>query len=61
MSTVNEIEAKVRQLPRQEALALMDWLSVYLEDQAVLNPEFVASIGRGQLDLQDDRVRVRQP
>jgi len=61
MSRVEEIEAEVRQLPAQEALELMDWLSDYLEDQAKLNPDFVASIERGQSDLREGRVRVRQP
>jgi hypothetical protein len=51
----------VRQPPTEEALALMDWLSDYLEDQAKLNPEFVASIERGQSDLREGRVRVCQP
>ena len=58
MSAIKEIEAKVRQLPAEEALELMDWLSDYLENQAELNPEFVASIERGQSDLRDGRVRV---
>ncbi|MGA2657466.1 MAG: hypothetical protein ABSH34_08080 [Verrucomicrobiota bacterium] len=61
MNRVEEIEAEVRQLPAQEALELMDWLSDYLEDQAKLNPDFVASIERGQSDLREGRVRVRQP
>ena len=61
MSRVEEIEAEVRQLPAQEALELMDWLSDYLEDQAKLNPDFVASIERGQSDLREGRVRVRHP
>jgi hypothetical protein len=61
VNRVEEIEAEVRQLPAQEALELMDWLSDYLEDQAKLNPDFVASIERGQSDLREGRVRVRQP
>ena len=61
MSTVKEIQAEVRRLPAEEALELMDWLSEYLENQAELDPEFVASIERGQSDLRDGRVRVRQP
>jgi hypothetical protein len=61
MSRVEKIEAQVRQLPTKEALELMDWLSDYLEDQAQLNPDFVASIERGQSALREGRVRVRQP
>jgi hypothetical protein len=61
MNRVEEIEAQVRQLPTKEAEELMDWLSGYLEAQAQLNPDFVASIERGQSDLREGRVRVRQP
>jgi hypothetical protein len=61
MSKVEEIEAEVRRLPTKDALELMDRLSDYIEGQAELNPEFVASIERGQADLRDGRVRVRQP
>jgi len=61
MSTVKEIQAEVRRLPAEEALELMDWLSEYLENQAELDPEFVASIERGQSDLRDGCVRIRQP
>jgi hypothetical protein len=61
MSMVKEIEAQVRRLPAKEALELMDWLSDYIENQAELNPEFVASIDRGQSDLREGRVRIRQP
>ena len=46
-----EIEREIRALPRDEALKLQDWLSDYLEDQASLRPEFVASIERGKADL----------
>ena len=59
MSTVKEIQAEVRRLPAEEALELMDWLAEYLENQAELDPEFVANIERGQADLRDGRVRVR--
>ena len=60
MSKLEVIESEVRQLPRPEALQLQDWLADYLEDQAELNPEFIASIERGQADLREGRVRVRQ-
>ena len=61
MSTVKEIQAEVRRLPAEEALELMDWLAEYLENQAELDPAFVASIERGQADLREGRVRVSQP
>lgn len=61
MSTVHEIEAAVQKLPVEKALELQDWLADYLEDDAELNPEFVASIERGQADLREGRVRIGQP
>jgi len=61
MSTVQEIEAAVQKLPVDQAFELQDWLSDYLEDDAELNPEFVASIERGQADVREGRVRTRQP
>ncbi|MBE7504264.1 MAG: hypothetical protein HS113_29040 [Verrucomicrobiales bacterium] len=61
MSKLEWIEAEVRQLPREQARELQDWLADYLETQAELSPDFVASIGRGETDLQEGRVRVHQP
>jgi len=61
MSKLETIEVQIRALPREEAEALQDWLSEYLEDQAELNPEFVQSIERGQADLRSGRVRKRTP
>jgi hypothetical protein len=61
MSTVQEIEVAVQKLPVEQALELQDWLSDYLEDDAELNPEFVASIERGQADVREGRVRTRHP
>jgi len=61
MSKLETIEAEVRSLPREQACELQDWLADYLEDEAELNPQFVASIERGQSDLREGRCRVRQP
>jgi hypothetical protein len=55
------LQTELRQLPRQEALELQDWLAEYLESQVELRPEFVASIERGEADLREGRVRVHQP
>ena len=51
---------EVRKLPPREAIQLQNWLADYLEDQAELNPDFVASIDRGQADLRDGSVRVHR-
>ena len=61
MSKLETIEAEVRKLPPEQALHLQDWLANYLEDEAELSLEFVASIERGQADLHEGRVRVRKP
>ena len=61
VSTLETIEAQVQTLPREQARKLQDWLADYLEDEAELDPAFVASIERGQADLGQGRVRVRQP
>ena len=57
MSTVGEIASAVRQLPVEQARELQDWLADYLEDEAELTPEFLASIERGKADLTAGRVR----
>ena len=56
----SEIQREIRDLPRQQALELQDWLADYLEDQAELRPEFAASIERGKADLREGRVRVKK-
>ena len=61
MSKLETIEAEVRKLPLAQAVELQDWLADYLEDSAELNPEFVASIERGNADLREGRVRVHRP
>ena len=61
MSKLETIEAEVRKLPLAQAVELQDWLAGYLEDSAELNPEFIASIERGNADLREGRVRVHRP
>lgn len=61
MSKLETIEAEVRKLPLEQVLELQDWLAEYLEDTAELNPEFVASIERGNADLREGRIRVHRP
>jgi hypothetical protein len=53
MSNLETIEAQVRKLPMEQALELQDWLADYFEDSVELNPEFVASIERGNADLRE--------
>jgi hypothetical protein len=61
MSKLEAIEAEVRKLSLEQAVELQDWLSEYLEDSAELNPDFVASIERGNADLREGRMRVHRP
>jgi hypothetical protein len=58
MSRLETIQAEVRKLPPEQALQLQDWLANYLEDEAELSQECVASIERGQAHLHQGRVRV---
>ncbi len=61
MNKLEAIEAAVRQLPREEALELLDRLADFLEQDAPINPEFAASIERGRADLRVGRVRIHPP
>jgi hypothetical protein len=61
MSKLETIEAEVRKLPVNQAMKLQDWLADYLEDLADLNPEFIASIERGNVDLREGRTRTHRP
>jgi hypothetical protein len=60
MSKLETIKAEVRKPSPEQALQLQNWLANYLEDDAELNPEFVARIQRGQANLREGRVRVRK-
>ncbi|MSU37415.1 MAG: hypothetical protein EXS36_20415 [Pedosphaera sp.] len=61
MNKLETIEFQIRDLPREQAEELQDWLSEYLEDQAELKPEFLQSIERGKADLRAGWVRKRTP
>lgn len=61
MSKLEVIEEQIRTLPREDAEELQEWLSSYLEDQAELNPDFVAGIERAKEQVRSGRVRVVKP
>jgi hypothetical protein len=61
MPTLEQIEAQVRQLPKADQEALLDWLGNMLEDQLELTDEFKAKIERGEQDIREGRIRVRKP
>lgn len=60
MSKLEAIEKEIKALPPEQAFELQDWLANYLEDEAELNPAFMASIERGKADLRQGRVRVEK-
>ena len=61
MPTLEQIEEQVKQLTRAEQEALRDWLENVLEDELEMTDEFKAKIERGERDLREGRVRVRNP
>jgi hypothetical protein len=61
MPVLEAIENDIKQLPRDAALELQDWLADYLDDQEELSPDFVAAIERGKIDLEEGRSRVLRP
>ena len=61
MSALQMIESQILSLPRDQAAELQDWLSDYLEDQAELNPDFLARLDRAQEQLTAGDVRVFHP
>ena len=61
MQTLERIEAEVKQLSQAEQEALRDWLENLLEDGLEFTDEFKAKIERGERDILEGCVRVRQP
>jgi len=53
LMSLENIKHQILSLPEGEMRQLLEWLSFYLEDQAELNPDFVASIERGMAQLRD--------
>ncbi len=57
MSTVQEIETAIRQLPREQKRELQDRWDDLFEDGLEFTEEFKASIECGKRDLAEGRVR----
>jgi len=51
MSTVQEIESAIRNLPVAEMQQVHDWLEDILEDQMVLTDEFAAKINQSEKEM----------
>ncbi|MDB6003237.1 MAG: hypothetical protein JWR15_224 [Prosthecobacter sp.] len=58
MPVLEAIENDIKQLPRDAALELQDWLADYLDDQEEVSPDFVAAIERGKGDVEEGRARI---
>lgn len=51
MEPVENLMKQILALSKKEMLELYEWLSLHLEDQAELNPDFIARIERGTAEL----------
>lgn len=61
MRTLEELEHEIKQMTKADQELLRDWLENLLEDELQLTDEFRAKIERGEQDIREGRVRVRQP
>jgi hypothetical protein len=61
MPVLEAIENEIKQLPREEARELQDWLADYLDAQEELSPDFVAAIERGKGEIGQGQGRVARP
>jgi len=61
MTTLEQIEKQVKQLPVAEQQALRDWLDDILEDELEFTDEFKAKIERAKRDIAEGRGRVVKP
>ncbi len=61
MLTLEQVENQVKLWTKAEQEALLDWLANMLEDQLEFTEEFKAKIKRGEQDIREGRVRVRNP
>lgn len=61
MPVLEAIENEIKQLPRDEARELQDWLADYLDDQEELTADFVAAIERGKNEIGQGQARSVRP
>ena len=57
MPVLEAIENDIKQLPRDAARELQDWLADYLDDDEELSPEFEAAIARGKQEIAEGHGR----
>ena len=61
MSTVQEIEAAIPNLSRDEVEALRAWIEDYLEDQLELTDEVKAKLDQSRREIAEGNYTTRQP
>ena len=61
MTTLDQIERQVEQLPSAEKKALLEWLEDLLEDELEFTDEFKSKIERAKRDIAEGRGRVVKP
>jgi len=61
MSTVQEIEAAVPQLSREELEQFRIWFEDYLEDRLELTDEVKAKLDQSRREIAEGNCRTRQP
>ena len=61
MPTLEQVEAQIRQLTKAEQEWLLDWLGNIVEDQLEFTDQFKAKMERGEQDIREGRVRIRNP
>lgn len=61
MSTLEQVEAQIKQLTKAEQESLLDWLENMLEDGLEFTDEFKAKIEQGERDILEGHVRIRNP
>lgn len=61
MSTIQEIEAAIPQLRREEVEALRAWIEDYLEDQLELRDEVKQQLDQSRREIAAGDFTTRQP
>ncbi len=61
MSTVQEIEAAIPRLKREEVEALRAWIEDYLEDQLELRDDIKEQLARSRREITVGQYTTRQP
>jgi hypothetical protein len=61
VSTIQEIEAAIPRLRREEIEALRAWIDEYLEDQLELTDEVKRRLDQSRREIADGNYTTRQP